>query len=135
MNHFLLALDTAPEVRHEEGEDRRTPNGGGLRDSWRPSATTRVSEGHIEGEIVEGREDRHQNESGGVRQWALPKMPDAERATEDAALYTVASSGDRGTFSNHAGFQGGDFATSAEDANAKEVTSSAHLAEITPKKP
>lgn len=62
-----------PEVDAEVRQDRqgntevrRTSFDGGLRGNWRSSTTTGVSEGHIEGEIVEGREDRHQNESGGV---------------------------------------------------------------------
>lgn len=57
-----------PEVRHEEDEDRRTPNGGGLRESWRSSATTRVSGEVIESDFPEGRQDRHEKGSGGVRQ-------------------------------------------------------------------
>lgn len=57
-----------PEVRHDDDEDRRTPNGGGLRDSWRPSATTRVSGEVIESDFPEGRQDRHEKGSGGVRQ-------------------------------------------------------------------
>ncbi|KWE77283.1 hypothetical protein WL78_00470 [Burkholderia ubonensis] len=57
-------------------------------------------------------------------QWALPKMPNPEHANEDATLYTVAPSGTRGTFGNHAGLRAVDFGPSAEDANAKGVSSS-----------
>ncbi|MBB5506708.1 AAA family ATPase [Paraburkholderia atlantica] len=61
-------------------------------------------------------------------QWALPKMPLSERATEDATLYTVASSGERGIFRNHAGLRAVDFGTRAEDANAKGVSPSQNSA-------
>jgi len=57
-------------------------------------------------------------------QWALPKMPISERATEDATLYTVASSGGRGTFRNHAGLRAVSFGSAAEDANTDGVTPS-----------
>lgn len=57
-----------PEDRQREYEDRRTPNGGGLRESWRSSATTRVSGEVIESDFPEGRQDRHEKWSGGVRQ-------------------------------------------------------------------
>ncbi|WP_081063966.1 AAA family ATPase [Burkholderia cepacia] len=58
-------------------------------------------------------------------QWALPKMPPTEDANEGATLYTVASSGKRGTFGNHGGLRAVDFGESAEDANPEGVSSSA----------
>ncbi|WP_175916804.1 AAA family ATPase [Burkholderia sp. BCC1638] len=57
-------------------------------------------------------------------QWAIPKMPSSEHANEDATLYTVASSGSRGTFGNHGGLRAVDFGSSAEDANPKGVSPS-----------
>ncbi|MFM0736542.1 AAA family ATPase [Paraburkholderia xenovorans] len=57
-------------------------------------------------------------------QWALPKMPSSECATEVATLYTLAPSGSRGTFRNHAGLRAVDFGSRAEDANTDGVTSS-----------
>ncbi|MFM0002742.1 AAA family ATPase [Paraburkholderia dipogonis] len=62
-------------------------------------------------------------------QWALPKVPSSERATEVATLYTLAPSGSRGTFRNHAGLRAVDFGSRAEDANTDGVTSSANSSE------
>ncbi|MBW5285303.1 AAA family ATPase [Burkholderia gladioli] len=65
-------------------------------------------------------------------QWALPKMPNPERASEDATLYTVASSGKRGTFGNHAGLRAVDFGSSAEDANRQGVSPSENSSDSEP---
>ncbi len=65
-------------------------------------------------------------------QWALPKMPNSERASEGATLYTVAPSGMRGTFGNHAGLRAVDFGSSAEDANRQGVSPSENSSDPDP---
>lgn len=55
------------EVRHEEDEPRHSPNGGGLRESWRTSGNTRVSGEANTATSAEDREDRHGTGSGGVQ--------------------------------------------------------------------
>ncbi|MGM3273725.1 AAA family ATPase [Ralstonia sp. 24A2] len=55
------------EVRHEDDERRHSPNGGGLRKSWRPSGITRVSGEANFATSDKDREDRHGRGSGVVR--------------------------------------------------------------------
>ncbi|WP_374625074.1 AAA family ATPase [Pandoraea sp.] len=54
------------EVRHEETEERQTLYRGGLRDAWRSSVDTGVSEEVSDAEFREDREDRHRTETGGL---------------------------------------------------------------------